>query len=178
MRNTLAGIIGTFAPILIGVGAMLNTNDSLAAALALGLTFAVMIQAVGSVFGAVPLLGATLAGLLAFFLFGNGAKIPGTPGFSAKATCWQSIVIEALIIFLPARAAFGMGRERRSLTWGLGHWLGGINRHFGGGPVYGWSSLTGAGLRPGIGSGNTPLFRPALHGKPSGLIFGRCLLEE
>jgi MIP family channel proteins len=218
MRKYLAEAIGTFALIFIGVGAIQNTDNLLTLALANGLAFAVMALAVGSISGGhlnpavtigawvggristaeagkywiAQLLGATLAGLLVYFLFGKGVVILGTPGLTAKASYLQGIAIEAVATFFLVFVYFGTGID--SHTPELGGWAVGLTVTIGilvAAPFTGGALNPARAFGPALASGDL-LFNgwsyfgnhlvywigPLLGGAVAGLISGRYLLKE
>lgn len=218
MRNYLAEAIGTFALIFIGVGTMQNTDNLLTIALAHGLTIAVMVSAVGSISGGhlnpavtigawiggkislaeagkywvSQLLGATLAGLLAYFLFGKGVVILGTPGLTAKATYLQGIAIEAVTTFFLVFVVYGTGIDHRGpkiggLAIGLTVTIGILVA----GPFTGGALNPARAFGPALASGDLLFngwsyfgnhlvywFGPLLGGAVAGLIYGRYLLKD
>jgi MIP family channel proteins len=141
MRSYLAEAIGTFALILVGIGAIHNAGDSLlSVALAHGLTIAVMVSATAATSGGhlnpavtlgawigekisgieaakyvvAQLLGAVLAGLLACYLFGKGVVIIGTPSVNtARVGLLQATTLEAVATFFLVFVVFGTGIDQR-----------------------------------------------------------------
>lgn len=217
MRSYLAEAIGTFALIFIGVGVTQNTDSLLIIALAYGLTMAVMVSAVGSISGGhlnpavtlgawvggsistaeagkywiAQLLGATLAGLLACYLFGKGVVVLGTPSLSGKITYIQAIVMEAVGTFFLVFVFYGTGIDPRGpkiggLAIGLTITIGILVAA----PFTGGALNPARAFGPALASGSLlftswPYFRdhlvywigPLLGGAAAGIIYGRYLLK-
>ncbi len=221
MRKYLAEAIGTFALIFAVVGVIQNTNDLLTIALAYGLTIAVMVSAVGNISGGhlnpavtfgvwvggkislteagkywlAQLLGATLAGLLAYFLFGKGVVILGTPTWwitKTNTTYLQAIAIEAVMTFFLVLVYYGTwidprGSKMGSLAVGLTMTIGILVA----GPFTGGALNPARAFGPALASGDLLFngwsyfsyhlvywFGPLLGGAVAGLIYGRYLLKE
>ncbi len=139
MKSYLAEAIGTFALIFVGIGAIHSTNsDLLLIALAHGLTIAVMVSATGAISGGhlnpavtlglwvgkkitlseagkywiAQLLGATLAGLAALYLFGGKFEVMrGTP--SLRVDWINGVLIEAILTFFLVFVVYGTAVDPR-----------------------------------------------------------------
>jgi MIP family channel proteins len=216
MKAYLAEAIGTFALIFIGVGAITNNNqgDLLMVALAHGLTIAVMVSATAAlsgghlnpavtfglwVGGKIPLaealrywgaqlLGATLAGIAACLLFGNGNVVVGTPALAKNVTWWQGVSLEALLTFFLVFVVFGTGVDSRGpKIGGLAIGLTVTLDILVGGPLTGGAMNPARVFGPALATGSlfTSLAEhavywigPLLGGGAAGLIYGRYLLKS
>jgi len=219
MRTYLAEAIGTFALIFIGIAAIHNAGDSLlTVAFAHGLAIAVMVSATGSIsgghlnpavtFGAwvggkislvetgkywvAQCFGATLAGLLAYALFGQGVVILGTPSLQKSITCFPGAVIEAVTTFFLVFVVYGTAIDSRGpkiggLAIGLTVTMGILAA----GPLTGGALNPARAFGPALASGS--LFHlewgvwkehavywigPLFGGGLAGWIYGRFLMKS
>lgn len=139
MKSYLAELIGTFALVFVGIGAIYNQGSNLlVVALAHGLTIAVMVAALGAISGAhfnpavtfglwvgkkislpeagkywiAQLAGATLASLVAIYLFGSKVSV-------TNATPWPRVswidaaIIEAILTFFLVIVVYGTAVDSR-----------------------------------------------------------------
>lgn len=143
LKAYVAELVGTFALIFIGVGAIYNANhqnmDLLGIAIAHGLAIAVMVSATGAIsgghlnpavtFGALlggkislpravgyiisQLIGATAAGFLCVTILGAGAVSTGTPDLGKDVSVGTGILVEAVLTFFLVFVVFGTGIDAR-----------------------------------------------------------------
>lgn len=218
MKAYLAEAIGTFALVLVGVGAISNQpfgGDLLMVALAHGLTIAVMASATAGISGghlnpavtlgvliggkispieaakywAAQILGATFAGLLAMYVFGQFAVLNGTPELS-KTSFLQGVILEAVATFFLVFVVYGTAVDSRApkigalaigLTVTIGILMVGgrtgaaINPARAFGPAFA-SLLTGFGFTGGTDQ-LVYWIGPLLGGGLAGGLYGRYLIK-
>jgi len=171
LRPCIAEFIGTFALIFVGIGAIKTAAglDTLAVALAHGLTIAAFVSATMHIsgghlnpavtFGLVcgghmtvaaairywiaQLLGATAAALICLYLFDAKVVISGTPQLANNFSPVQGILVEAILTFFLVFVVYGTGvdeRGRRVAGFAIGSAIT-LDILFGG-------PLTGAAMNP------------------------------
>ena len=172
-KACLAEMFGTFALVLISIGAIYHANhqqmDLLGLALAYGLATAAMVSATVAVsgghlnpavsFGAfiggklgfrqmlryivAQLVGATLAGFICVMVLGAGVVSTATPNLGKDVSIGTAILVEATLTFLVVFALFGTVLDMR------GPKIGGLAVGFvvAAGVLFG-QSLTGAAMNP------------------------------
>jgi MIP family channel proteins len=170
LRPCIAEFIGTFALIFVGIGAIKTAgHDTLAVALAHGLTIAAFVSATMHIsggqlnpavtFGLVcgghmtwgaairywiaQLLGGTAAALICLSLFGRDVVVTGTPQLAINLTPAQGILVEAILTFFLVFVVYGTGvdeRGRRVAGFAIGSAIT-LDILFGG-------PLTGAAMNP------------------------------
>jgi MIP family channel proteins len=141
LRPCIAEFIGTFALIFVGIGAIKTAGgqDTLAIALAHGLTIAAFVSATMHIsgghlnpavtFGVVcsghmtwaaairywiaQLLGGTAAALICLSLFGHDVVVTGTPQLAINLTPAQGILVEAILTFFLVFVVHGTGVDER-----------------------------------------------------------------
>lgn len=141
LRPCIAEFIGTFALIFVGIGAIKTAGgqDTLAIALAHGLTIAAFVSATMHIsgghlnpavtFGVVcsghmtwaaairywvaQLLGGTAAALICLGLFGHDVVVTGTPQLAINLTPAQGILVEAILTFFLVFVVHGTGVDER-----------------------------------------------------------------
>lgn len=139
MKSYLAELIGTFALIFVGIGAIHSSGSNLLlVALAHGLTIAVMVSATAALSGGhlnpavtfglwvakkitlpeagkywiAQLLGAVLASLAAYYLFGGKFGVSnGTPW--PRVSWTDAVLIEAILTFFLVFVVFGTAVDPR-----------------------------------------------------------------
>ena len=140
LRPCIAEFIGTFALIFVGIGAIKTAgHDTLAVAVAHGLTIAAFVSATMHISGGqlnpavtfglvcgghmtVPdairywiaqLLGGFSAALICLGLFGRDVVVTGTPQLAIDLTPAQGILIEAILTFFLVFVVHGTGVDER-----------------------------------------------------------------
>lgn len=140
LRPCIAEFIGTFALIFIGIGAIKTAgHDTLAVALAHGLTIAAFVSATMHISGGqlnpavtfglvcgghmtIPdairywiaqLLGGIAAALICLGIFDRDTVVTGTPQLAAALTGPQGILIEAIMTFFLVFVVHGTGVDER-----------------------------------------------------------------
>src|SRR5438445_1004235 len=140
-RPCLAEFIGTFALIFVGIGAIKTAgHDTLAVALAHGLTIAAFVSATMHISGGqlnpavtfgllcgghmtIPnairywiaqLLGGITAALICLGLFGRDVVITGTPQLAVNLSGMQGILVEAILTFFLVFVICGTAVDQRS----------------------------------------------------------------
>jgi aquaporin TIP len=141
LRPCLAEFIGTFALIFVGIGAIKTAGtDTLAVALAHGLTIAAFVAATMHIsggqlnpavtFGLVcgghmsiakairywiaQLLGATAAAFICLGLFARDVVVNGTPQLASDLTPGQGILVEAILTFFLVFVVHGTAVDERA----------------------------------------------------------------
>jgi MIP family channel proteins len=144
LKAYIAELVGTFALIFIGVGAIYNANhqhmDLLGIALAQGLTIGVLVSATMAIsgghlnpaitFGALvggkisasravgyvisQLIGATAAGFLCNVILGVDATSAGTPDLGKDVSTGIGILVEAVLTFFLVFVMFGTAIDARA----------------------------------------------------------------
>jgi len=144
LKQCVAEFIGTFALILVGVGAIHHLGDVpgglLGIALAHGLTIAVMVSATAAISGGhlnpavtfgvwiggkvdfktllnywiAQLAGATAAGVLCVNLLGIAATAGGTPDLGKDFGAGRGIVVEAVLTFFLVFVVYGTAVDARA----------------------------------------------------------------
>jgi MIP family channel proteins len=179
-KAILAELVGTFALVLITVGAVHHANrqhmDLLGVALAQGLAVAVMVSATSVIsgghlnpavtFGALiggkmegsraffyimaQLGGAVAAGVLCLFLFGKGVTSAATPDLGERVSMGVAILTEGVLTFFWVFAMFGSVLDPRAPKLG-GLVVGGVVAM----DVLFGGPITGAAMNPArvLGSG-------------------------
>jgi aquaporin TIP len=170
LRPCLAEFIGTFALIFVGIGAIKTAGyDTLAVALAHGLTIAAFVSATMHISGgqlnpavtfglvcgghmSVPeairywisqLLGGITAALICLGLFGRDVVVHGTPQLAINLTAGQGILVEGILTFFLVFVVYGTAvdeRGRRVAGMAIGSTIT-LDILFGG-------PLTGAAMNP------------------------------
>lgn len=179
LRPCLAEFIGTFALVFVGIGAIKTAgHDTLAVALAHGLTIAAFVSATMHIsggqfnpavtFGLVcgrhmtvlaavrywiaQLAGAYAAALICLGLFGRDVVVTGTPQLAINLTAGQGILVEAILTFFLVFIIHGVAVDPRGPRAVAGLVIGAtitLDILFGG-------PLTGAAMNP------ARVFGPAL----------------
>jgi MIP family channel proteins len=141
LRPLLAEFIGTFALIFVGVGAIKTAgNDTLAVAMAHGLTIAAFVSAtlhisggnlnpavtLGLVCGGhmkiataigywiAQLLGAIAAAFILLGIYDREVIVSGTPQLAAGLTPGQGILVEGILTFFLVFVVYGTAVDQRS----------------------------------------------------------------
>jgi len=140
LSKCIAEAIGTFALILIGIGAINANPGLLGVALAHGLTIAVMVSATGPIsvghlnpavtlgalvgnkidfngavsYWASQLIGATAAAFVCLMLFGRDVVVAGTPQLGGGTNAMAGIVIEAITTFFLVFVVYGTAIDPRA----------------------------------------------------------------
>src|SRR6266702_1401954 len=179
-RPCLAEFIGTFALIFVGIGAIKTAgHDTLAVALAHGLTIAAFVSATMHISGGqlnpavtfgllcgghmtIPnairywiaqLLGGITAALICLGLFGRDVVVMGTPQLAINLSPMQGILVEAILTFFLVFVVYGTAVDERGRSPGFAGFAIGatitLDILFGG-------PLTGAAMNP------ARVFGPAL----------------
>jgi MIP family channel proteins len=171
LRPCLAEFIGTFALIFVGIGAIKTAgHDTLAVALAHGLTIAAFVSATMHIsgghlnpavtFGLVcgghmtvadavrywiaQLLGGITAALICLGLFGRDVVVTGTPQLAINLNGGQGILVEAILTFFLVFVVYGTAVDARGARAVAGLAIGStitLDILFGG-------LLTGAAMNP------------------------------
>src|SRR5438105_9905248 len=178
-RPCLAEFIGTFALIFVGIGAIKTAgHDTLAVALAHGLTIAAFVSATMHISGGQlnpavtfgllcgghmtianairywisQLLGGFTAALICLGLFGREVVVTGTPQLAINLNAAQGILVEGILTFFLVFVVYGTAVDQRGARGLAGFAIGStitLDILFGG-------PLTGAAMNP------ARVFGPAL----------------
>ncbi len=140
LRPCIAEFIGTFALIFVGIGAIKTAGtDTLAVAMAHGLTIAAFVSATMHISGGqlnpavtfglicgghltwadgirywvAQLLGGICAAVILLGIYDRGVIIAGTPQLATNLTDAQGILIEAILTFFLVFVVHGTGVDER-----------------------------------------------------------------
>ena len=172
MKEYLAELIGTFALIFIGAGAILSNTGLIGIALAHGLVLMCMIYALGNVSGGhfnpavtigmlatkkikllkalmyiiFQLLGAIIGAYFLYLIFGNNGLMLnlGTPALGKGILFWKGVFIETILTFFLVITIFGAAVDKRASKGICGFAIGLVLTF----DILFGGSLTGASMNP------------------------------